>query len=180
MLRNSPEVVRVQQPVQAIPSIIHIRDWHWVPYGYVAAELPDDAPDSVIMQAHLQHLDQVREVQNEQYHLLRRPFLKEIQTLFREGLTPDVQPAFRTASRALWKHHNALPDANQLHRHPNVLSLGVPGRLVAKHNLKDVRAADTDSTLALTNPVLEDGRLRIVPRQAIETREDHMVRQIHQ
>jgi len=179
-LRNSPEVMQAEQPVKAAHCIIHIRDWHWVPYGYVAAELPADAPDSVVMESYIQHLNEVREVQEEHFRLLRRPCLSRIRTLYREGLTPDVQPLFRRISLTLWRGHRSLPPARHLLERPNVLSLGVPGRLIATGLLKDVRAADTDSTLALTSPIGESGRLRTVPPVAMEQREDHMVQLMRQ
>lgn len=179
LLQNSPEVATVEQPLDAPRCIIHLRDWHWVPYEYVAAELPDDTPSDAVAGAYIDHLDQVREVQEEQFSLLKRLVDRDVKSVFREGLTPDIQPVYRTVSRALWKRHQRLNEVEEeLYRTPNVLSLGVPGRLVARGLIKTVHAADTDATLALTDPLQPDGRLRRVSREAIEKREDHMVKQM--
>ena len=179
VLKNSPEVVNVEKTIDAPRCIIHIRDWHWVPYEYVSAELPEDTPSEVVAATYVRHLNEVREIQDEQFTLLKRLIDRDVTTIYREGLTPDIQPVYRTLSQVLWKRHEQIPEVgDELFKRPNVLSLGVPGRLIAKGHLKTVHAADTDETLALTDPLQNDGRLREVTQSDIEKREDHMVRQM--
>ena len=180
ILRNCPEVTKVDNPVKAARCIIHIRDWHWVPYRYVVAELPSGTPETTTMKAYLQHLNEVRDVQDEHYRLLQRPGLNTIRTLYREGLTPDIQPQYQRISLTLWNGHRTLPPAHELLERPNVLSLGVPGRLIATGHHRKVMAADTDSTLSLTSPIGQNNRLKQIPDAAIEKREDHMVKLMQQ
>ena len=179
LLDDTPAVAKVENPVKGTRALIHIRDWHWVPYDYIEAELPDDTPSEEVATTYVTHLEQVREVQEEQFTVLKKLVDREGIAVFREGLTPDIQPAYRTVSQALWRRHEEIPEVgDELFKRPNVLSLGSPGRLLARGLIKQVHAADTDATLALTNPLLPDGTLRKVAPEAIEKREDHMVRQV--
>ena len=181
LLDDTPAVAKVEYPVKGSRTLIHIRDWHWVPYDYIEAELPDDTPSEKVAAAYVTHLEEVRQVQEEQFTVLKKLLDRESIALFREGLTPDIQPAYRTVSQVLWKRHSRIPEVgDELFKRPNVLSLGTPGRLLARGLVKQVHAVDTDETLSLTNPLLPDGTLRKVPSDAIEKREDHMVRRVLQ
>lgn len=181
LLDGTPAVAKVDDPVKGTRTLIHIRDWHWVPYDYIEAELPDNTPSEKVAATYVTHLEQVRQVQEEQFTILKKLLDVEDIALFREGLTPDIQPAYRTVSQALWRRHPRIPEVgDELFKRPNVLSLGTPGRLLARGLVKQVHAADTDATLALTNPLLADGTLRKVPPNAIEEREDHIVRRVLQ
>ena len=178
-LRKSPGVAEVSQPVTGERFVIHVRDWHWVPFEYLAAELPADTASENLARAYVEHLDEVRTVQQEQFLVLQSLADGGVTTVFREGLTPDIEPVFPAASRALWCRHSEIPEiGDELFKTPNVLSLGSPGRLLAKGHVKQVYAADTDATLKLTNPLKADGRLLEVPSESIEKREDHIVRQM--
>lgn len=178
-LRKSPGVAEVSQPVTGERFIIHVRDWHWVPYEYIAAELPADTSSEILARAYVDHLDEVRTVQQEQFVVLKSLTARGVTTIFRESLTPDVETVYPAASRALWRRHSEIPEVgDELFKTPNVLSLGSPGRLLAKGHVKQVHAADTDATLKLTNPLKADGRLMEVPQESIEKREDHIVRQM--
>lgn len=179
LLRKTPGVVAVSQPVSGERVLIHIQDWHWVPFEYVVAELPADTESEVLARAYVDHLNQVRTVQQEQFTVLKLLVDRGVTTVFREGLTPDVQPLFPAVSRSLWRRHSEIPEVgDELFRTPNVLSLGSCGRLLAKGHVKEVHATESDATMALTDPLKPDGSLRRVPDEAIEKREDYIVRQM--
>ena len=174
ILKKSPEVysatVAVEPATDAV--IVHLQDWHWVPYAYFRAEGGD-------LEEYFAFLQRVEAVQAEQYELLKRLNAAGHETIFREALTPDVEPVFKAMCRKLWKRHRQMPDGHeQLFVSPNVLSVGTPGRLLAEGLVKRVRAADSDASLALTYPFDDAGNLREVPPAAMEKREDYVIRQM--
>ncbi len=118
-------------------------------------------------------------MQAEQYELLKRLAAAGHQTIYREALTPDVEPVFKAMCSKLWKRRRQMPDGNdRLFVSPNVLSVGTPGRLLAEGLVKRIKAPDSNESLALTYPFDDAGRLREVPLDAMEKREDHVVRQM--
>ncbi len=174
LLKKSPEVHSVTVAVEPTGNqvIAHLQDWHWVPYAYFQAE--GGTPTE-----YFAFLRGVEAVQAEQYSLLKRLVAGEHKTIFRESLTPDVEPDFKKMCSRLWKRRLRLPDDDeQLFVSPNVLSIGTPGRLLAEGLVDRVRAADNDESLELTRPFDVDGNLRDVPAESLEKREDHVIRQM--
>ncbi len=188
LLKSAPEVHSVERHFAGVPSedpergrtiIVHIRDWHWVPLEYVAAELPANTDRRTVRAHYDRFLKSVKTVQDEQYVLLKRLADAGYRTVYREALTPDVEPLFRALCRTLWSGREAIPDVGpELLKMPNILAVGAPGRLLAEGTLKRVRALDTDESLKLTRPLDEDGRVRKVTEIAREKREDHMIRTV--
>ena len=174
VLRKSPEVHSATVAVEPVGDavIIHLQDWHWVPYAYFQAEGGTPAE-------YIAFLRSVESVQAEQYSLLRKLVAAGHETIFRESLTPDVEPVFKTMCSRLWRIRRRMPDDEELlFVSPNVLSVGTPGRLLALGLVDRVRAADDDDSLELTRPFDADGKLRDVPGESLEKREDHVVRQM--
>ncbi len=174
LLRRSPEVHSAVVAVKPVGNrvIVHLQDWHWVPYAYYQAE--GGAPAEYIG-----FLRGVEDVQAEQYRLMKTLVAAGYGTIFRESLTPDVEPVFRKMCSRLWRTRRRMPgDDEQLFVSPNVLSVGTPGRLLAEGLVNRVRAADDDDSLELTRPFDAEGNLRDVPAESLEKREDHVVRQM--
>lgn len=174
ILQKSPEVhsARVAIAADSGPVIIHIRDWHWVPYEFVLAEggNQDDF---------FRLLEQVEQVQSEQYPILKRLVAAGHKDVFGEAITPDVVPIYRTVCRSLWESRRAKPDdITELLKTPNVLSVGTPGRLLADGLIDHVRATESNASLKLTQPLDEAGNLLEVSDDAMEQREDYIVRQL--
>ena len=174
LLRSAPQVHSAAVPIKPTGDavIVHIQDWHWVPYEYVLAE-GGDADD------YLDLLEEVEAVQAEQYALLKRLVKSGHKSIYREGLTPDVEPIFKMICRILWKARKENPDdVRELLRRPNVLSIGTPGRLLAEGLVEQVKAADSDASLKLTHPFDETGQLRDVPANSTEKREDLVIQRL--
>ena len=174
LLKKSPEVHSATVAVEPAGDrvIVHIQDWHWVPYAYFQAEGGTPAE-------YIAFLRGVEAVQAEQYTLLKRLAAAGHKTIFRESLTPDVEPVFKKMCSRLWRRRLKTPgDDEQLFVSPNVLSVGTPGRLLAEGLVNRVRAADDDDSLELTRPFDVDGNLRDVSAESLEKREDHVVRQM--
>lgn len=174
MLREDPGVHAVTIPLtsETGPVIVHIRDWHWVPYEYVLAE--GGSADN-----YLTLLEQVEQVQAEQYPLLKKIVAAGHTDIFGEAITPDVVPIYRSVCRSLWKSRRRNPDGvKELFRAPNVLSIGAPGRLLAEGLIERIHATESDATLKLTHPLDDEGHRRDVSSRQMEQREDYMVRQL--
>ena len=174
LLKKSPEVHSVTVAVEPTGNrvIVHLQDWHWVPYAYFQAE--GGTPTE-----YFAFLRGVEAVQAEQYALLKRLVAAEHKTIFRESLTPDVEPDFKKMCSRLWRRRLRMPkDDEQLFVSPNVQSIGTPGRLLAEGFVDRVRAADNDESLELTRPFDVHGNLRDVPAESLEKREDHVIRQM--
>ncbi len=174
LLRTSPEVHSAVVAVEPVGDnvIVHLQDWHWVPSAWFQAEGGDPAE-------YIAFLRGVEAVQAEQYTLLKRLVAAGHGTVFRESLTPDVEPDFRKMCSQLWRRRRRMPsDVEQLFVSPNVLTVGTPGRLLAEGLVDRVRAADDDDSLALTSPFDAAGQLRVVPADSLEKRENHVVRQM--
>lgn len=174
LLKTSREIHSATVAVEPAGDrvIVHLQDWHWVPYAYFQAE--GGTPTEYIA-----FLRGVEAVQAEQYALLKRLVAAGHRTIFRESLTPDVEPDFKKMCSRLWRRHRRMPnDDEQLFVSPNVLSVGTPGRLLAEGLVDRVRASDSDESLELTRPFDADGNLREVPAESLEKREDHVIRQM--
>ncbi len=174
LLKQSPEVHSAAVAVEPVGErvIVHLQDWHWVPYAYFQAE--GGTPGE-----YFAFLRGVEAVQAEQYALLKRLAATGHRTIFRESLTPDVEPVFQKMCSRLWRRRLGMPDDDeQLFVSPNVLSVGTPGRLLAEDLIDRVRSADNDESLEMTRPFDADGNLRDVPADALEKREDHVIRQM--
>jgi hypothetical protein len=174
LLKKSPEVHAAVVAVEPVGDrvIVHLQDWHWVPYDYFQAE--GGTPTEYIA-----FLRGVEAVQAEQYSLLKRLVAAGHKTIFRESLTPDVEPDFKKMCSRLWRRRRRMPeDDEQLFVSPNILSVGTPGRLLAEGLVDRVRAADDDDSLELTRPFDTDGNLRDISTESLEKRENHVVRQM--
>lgn len=176
LLQRSPEVhsVKVAVEPQGERYIIHIRDWHWLPYETVAAEAGGLSPDQYRV-----FLKSVEKVQAEQYRLMKRLIGSGYSTLFQEALTPGSERKFPGRCRDVWKKRLAIPTEEfDLLNSTDVLWIGTSGRLLAEGVLKRVRSADSDETLNLTRPFDETGQLRKVTAVERNVREDHTVREM--
>lgn len=176
VVKGQPDVAKVEVAVPASEGryIVHIRDWHWVSFDDLKAEIPETTIDD-----YLDFLDDVTAVQAEQYRILKRLIVRRDVAVFREGLTPETQEVIASLSRAVWSARKAKPDdITLLILTPNVLTLGSPSRLLADGHLETVHALDTDESMSIANPFDADGNLRDVPQSVIEQREDIMVGRI--
>ena len=167
--------IAVSSPGAAI-TLIHLRDWHYVPFDEFITDLEAGTTARQRHRSFRQFLRSVSAVQREQRAILRRLNEAGLQIIFLEGLTADDERIFPLVCRSLWKGEDR--QQSPFHRFrdgPNPLSIRSPGQLLAESAPIKVRAADSSQTLFNCNPFDSEGTRREVTNEAKERREDHMV-----
>lgn len=178
-LRSMPEVASVAEH-RVRPGgkvIIHLRDWHYVAFESFSADVRDSSPGITgkeLRDSYRQHLRDVQAVQAEQRRVIRRLLKSGVRTVYLEGLTPEIEPVFPIICDAVCADAN--PPLSSLFELPNRLAMKSAGQLLAAGEALTIRAADTEQSLAASNPTDESGTYRAVPRRVIEKREDTIVR----
>lgn len=179
VLGRMPEIGTVEiavSPPNAEITLIHLRDWHYVPFDEFVTDLEIRTTAKEQRRSFRLFLRSVDAVQREQRTILRRLMEVGFQTVFLEGLTADDERIFPLVCRSLWKgqHHQHFI-VDRFRDGPNCLSIRAPGQLLAENVPIKVRAADSSQTLIDCNPFDPEGERREVPIEAKERREDHMV-----
>ena len=166
----------VVAPPSAKITLIHLRDWHYVPFEDFVTDLDEGATEQEQRQAFGRFLKSVDLVQRDQRMILKRLAELGIANVHLEGLTADEERIFPLLCRTLWKgDEQAQFDFDKFTSGPNALSIRAPGQLLAGGELKRVRAADSDQALIECNPFDASGSRREVTAAAKERREDYMV-----
>lgn len=115
-LRSMSEVAKVEsnQPPSPIATIIHVRDWHFVPFDQFAADM-EDASKRKLTERELadlwkDYLDLVEKVQIEQMEVLRMLAVRQV---FSEGLFAEAMPGFMVKIDLLREHEAEMPTLRQ-------------------------------------------------------------------
>lgn len=174
-LSDVHSVEAVLSPPEADVTLIHLRDWHYVPFDDFVTDLDEDATTKEQRRAFRRFLNSVNGIQRDQRFILRRLNELEIRNVFLEGLTAEDEPIFPLVCRSLWREPHGRFSLNQFENGPNALSIRAAGQVLAEGVQVRVRAADSSQTLEDCNPFDAEGQRREVSAQAKERREDHMV-----
>ena len=179
-LRSMPEVASVvQHRVRAGSKvIIHLRDWHYVDFESFSADLKDTTPGitgAAIRSVYRQHLQDVKSIQAEQRRIIRRLAKSGVRTIYLEGLTPELEPVFPVICKAVCANDD--PPLSTLFELPNPLAMKSAGQLLAAGEVLTIRAADTEQSLAASDPIDESGVYRDIPHRVIEKREATVIRE---
>jgi hypothetical protein len=173
-------------------TVIHVKNWHWVPKPQFALDLLDQEPgltSDEIDRRYAQLLDDVERIQLEQVELLRQLTVKHgVKAVFYEGVTDDNLPTVRTTNDRLRRLERL-----QTNRHgggidqkiaflsgelrDEFLQLGAIGRLIRAGELEDFLALEDSRSLDAADPVGPDGAVHFDP-VANERREDDMARRL--
>jgi hypothetical protein len=155
-LRGLPEIARVDYsgPTDAELTVVHIRDFHFVP-----KELAD--VEGLNYQA---LLDEVERVQTDEMAIAR--FLirhHALRAVFSEGLSKDSMSAFKVRVDLL-RDMDTLARAGKLDADENrqrreiALNVGAPGQLLSAKEIREVLPLEDEKALQDSKPVV-DGKM---------------------
>jgi hypothetical protein len=160
-LRGLPEVARVDYsgPMDATLTVVHLRDWHFVPKDLAKLE-GLDYPAS---------LDKVERVQSDEITIARFLIRRhDLRVVFSEGLTKETMSGL-TVRVDLLRDMDTLASAGKLdayelrQRRELVLTVGIPGRLLMAKEIREVLPLEDEKALHNAKPVVDS---KIVPNEA--------------
>jgi hypothetical protein len=187
-LRALPEVtsVQVSGPSGAPKTLIHVRDYHYIPKGLYAKDSGSD-------RGYEDFLKRVDQIQRQQLAVLRHLIKgRGVNAVFAERLTPESAGLFQQRVQTFQKLNAVLAEARKLQSpkarqlvletqeliddgHEDLLDLGAPGRLLIDGDQVEVLPLDDEKALNEAKPKQVGGKFTFDPEK-VRVREEAMVR----